>query len=180
MAELSRAVRMERCFEYDGGVTVPQFSADVEDALKTTLERVAEAVHWVGPDGTILWANRTELDMLGYTCDEYIGHNIAEFHVDTPVINDILARLTCGETIKAYQARLLCKDGTVRTVEINSNVLFKDGEFLHTQCFTRDVTERLRRDAELRRLQQQTADALAVARAAERRKDEFLAILGHE
>jgi PAS domain S-box-containing protein len=161
-------------------VTDREFAQQVEDALKQTLEQVAEAVHWVGPDGVILWANQTELDLLGYERDAYIGRHIAEFHVDPPVIEDILTRLTCGETLDAYVARLRCKDGTIRTVEINSNVLFRDGKFLHTQCFTRDVTERLSRDAQLRELQQQTADALAAARAAERRKDEFLAILGHE
>jgi hypothetical protein len=31
--------------------------------------------------------------MLGYSSDEYVGHNISEFHVDKHVIEDILARL---------------------------------------------------------------------------------------
>ena len=53
-----------------------------------------KGLHWVGPDGTIVWANQTELDLLGYTRAEYIGHHSAEFHVDRPVIEDILLRLT--------------------------------------------------------------------------------------
>jgi hypothetical protein len=47
--------------------------------------------------------NQTELDLLGYAADEYIGHNIAEFHVDPAVIEDILRRLTNGETLRAYE-----------------------------------------------------------------------------
>jgi hypothetical protein len=30
-----------------------------------------------GPDGTILWAKQTELDLLGFTHEEYIANNIA-------------------------------------------------------------------------------------------------------
>jgi PAS domain S-box-containing protein len=70
----------------------------------------------VGPDGTILWANQTELDLLGYSREEYLGPNVAEFDVDPPVIDNILARLTRGETFLNYEARLRHKDGSVRYV----------------------------------------------------------------
>jgi PAS domain S-box-containing protein len=99
-----------------------------------------------------LWANQTELDLLGYTRDEYVGHNIAEFHVDEPVIEDMLARLARGETLLEYEARLRRKDGTIRYVLVNSNVLWRGDEFLHTRCFTRDVTDRRATDALARRL----------------------------
>ncbi|HZH78603.1 MAG TPA: PAS domain-containing sensor histidine kinase, partial [Archangium sp.] len=70
--------------------------------------------------------------------------NITEFHVDDDVIADILQRLTRGERLLEYSARLRCKDGSVREVSINSSVRFDEtGKFLHTRCFTRDVTEHL-------------------------------------
>jgi PAS domain S-box-containing protein len=112
----------------------------VEDALKQALNHAAEAIHWVGSDGTILWANQTELDLLGYSADEYIGRHIAEFHVDRPCIDDILARLTRGETLYHYPARLRHKDGSIRDVQIHSKVLWEGETFLRTQCFTRDVS----------------------------------------
>src|SRR5688572_13858996 len=40
------------------------------------------ALHLVGPDGTILHANKAELRLLGYPTDQYIGRNMGEFHVD--------------------------------------------------------------------------------------------------
>ena len=116
----------------------------VDEELKRHLDHAAEAIHWVASDGTILWANATELDWLGYRRDEYVGHHIAEFHVDRPTIDDILARLTRGEILLGHEARLRRRDGAVRDVQINSNVLWRDGQFLHTRCFTRDVTERKR------------------------------------
>lgn len=113
----------------------------VDEHLKRCLDHAAEGLHWVGPDGTILWANQTELDLLGYAADEYVGRHIADFHVDRPVIEDILARLTRRETLLNYGARLRHKDGSVRYVQINSKVLWQGDEFLRTQCFTRDVTD---------------------------------------
>lgn len=74
-------------------------AAGVERELKAVLDNAAEGLHWVGRDGTILWANKTELALLGYTPEEYIGRHIAELHVDAPVIDDILARLSRGETL---------------------------------------------------------------------------------
>ena len=113
----------------------------VDEEMKRRLQNAAEGLHWVGPDGTILWANQTELDFLGYSHDEYVGHNITEFHVERPNIDDILRRLTGRETLRGFGARLRHKDGSVRDVQINSNVLFRGEEFIHTLCFTRDVTE---------------------------------------
>jgi PAS domain S-box-containing protein len=108
--------------------------------LSTFLETAAIALHRVGPDGTILWANDAELKMLGYEAHEYIGRHIAEFHADPAAIRDILARLTAGEKLRDCEARLRCKDGSTRTVLIDSSVYREDGRFVHTQCFTRDIT----------------------------------------
>jgi PAS domain S-box-containing protein len=129
-----------------------QIATRVDRELKQCLDHAAEGLHWVGPDGTILWANQTELDLLGYTRDEYIGHNIAEFHVDGTVIEDMLARLTRGETLLDYEARLRRKDGSIRYVLVNSNVLWRGEQFLHTRCFTRDITDRRAVDELARRL----------------------------
>ena len=44
-----------------------------ERELSDFFENATIGLHWVGPDGTILRANRTELDMLGYSREEYVG-----------------------------------------------------------------------------------------------------------
>ncbi|MEP6774018.1 MAG: PAS domain S-box protein [Chloroflexota bacterium] len=121
-----------------------------ERELSDFFENAALGLHWVGPDGTILRVNQAELDLLGYSHDEYIGHNIAEFHADEQTISDILNRLTCGETLHDYEARLRCKDGSVKHVLISSNVLRENGRFVHTRCFTRDITDRVQAEQALR------------------------------
>ena len=121
-----------------------------EGELAEFFENASLGIHWVGPDGTILRANQAELDFLGYDRDEYVGRHIADFHVDRPVIDDILSRLASGETLREYPARLRCKNGSIRDVLINSNVRFQEGQFIHTRCFTRDVTDQKRVEQALR------------------------------
>ena len=151
-----------------------------EEALRASqqelvdfFENAAEGLHWVGPDGTILWANRAELELLGYSEEEYVGHNIAEFHADATVISDMLGRLARNETLRDREAPLRCKDGSIRHVIVHSNALFRDGQFIHTRCFTRDVTDRKRLEQELRR---QNDDLLRTVRFSEM----FVGILGHD
>ncbi|MGC3974366.1 MAG: response regulator [Nitrospira sp.] len=119
--------------------------------LAEFFEQAAECLHQVGPDGTIIWANSSELKLLGYEPHEYIGHHISSFHVDQDVIDDILTRLLRGEQLYNYPARLRCKDGSVRNVLIHSNVRWDDGRMSYTRCFTRDITEQKAIEAELDR-----------------------------
>ncbi|HYE99845.1 MAG TPA: PAS domain S-box protein, partial [Planctomycetota bacterium] len=121
--------------------------AQREQELSDFFENASVGCHWVGPDGTILRANRAELRMLGYSKAEYVGRHIAEFHVDRPVIDDILRRLAANEVIRDYPARMRTKDGQIREVLIDSSVLWTDGKFVHTRCFTRDVTDLRRAQA---------------------------------
>jgi PAS domain S-box-containing protein len=129
------------------------------DELSDFIENASIPLHWVDGEGIIIWANQTELDVLGYAKEEYIGFPISNFHADQEVIRDILTRLIDNETLCDYPARLRCKDGSIRHVLINSNVLRKEGKFVHTRCFTRDITEK---------------------KQEEQRKQDFVAMVNHE
>jgi len=115
-----------------------------EQELADFFENATVGLHWVGADGSILRVNQAELDLLGYTREEYVGHHIAEFHADREVIDDILERLARDETLRNYEARLRAKDGSIKHVLIDSNVLWGDGRFIHARSVTRDITDRRR------------------------------------
>ncbi len=144
-----------------------------ESELADFLENAAVGVHQVDAEGLIVWANQSELRMLGYDADEYIGHSIIEFYVDPSQATEILRRLTSGQSLDDEAARLRAKDGSERHVLIHSNGYWENGRFLYTRCFTRDITERVRLEEDLRA-------KVAELRDLDRRKDEFLAMLGHE
>jgi len=112
--------------------------------LADFLETASEGIHQVAPDGKILWANKAELELLGCSAEEYIGHDIREFHADPSVIADILARLARGQNLHDSESRLRRKDGTLRDVSINSSVCWEGEQFRYTRCFTRDITEHKR------------------------------------
>ncbi|GAC1446555.1 MAG: ATP-binding protein [Pyrinomonadaceae bacterium] len=138
-----------------GGNSLEQATAlknlmERERELSDFIENAPVGLHCVASDGTILWANQAELELLGYAREEYVGRSITEFHADPEVIDDILQRLAKDETLNNYEARLCCKDGSVRYVLISSNVLRENGEFVHTRCFTRDITERKKNEESLR------------------------------
>ena len=122
--------------------------------LEDFFENGAVALHWVASDGSILRVNQAELDLLGYTREEYVGRHIAEFHAEPPVIDDMLARLSRGEKLDKYEARLKAKDGSIKHVLISSNVNFREGQFINTRCFTLDVTELKKMQMALRESEQ--------------------------
>ena len=158
-----------------------------EQQLSDFFENAPVGLHWIGPDGVVVWANHAELEMLGYAHDEYVGHHVAEFHVDRDIVEDILGRLAAGETIREREVALRRKDGTIRHVLIDANVWWRDGKFVHARCFTREVTREhltrellergwARAEQQARELEQARNAALAAARA----KAEFLANMSHE
>jgi PAS domain S-box-containing protein len=129
------------------------------EELSDFFENASIPLHWVDGNGVIIWANQAEFDALGYLKEEYIGYPISNFHADSDIIDDILNRLINNETLYDYSARLKCKDGSIKHVLINSNVFRKEGKFIHTRCFTRDVTQK---------------------KNEEQRKSDFVSMVSHE
>lgn len=119
-----------------------------EKALADFFDNAPVGLHWLGPDGRILRANQAEVRLLGYRMKEYVGRHIREFHVDQDFIGEVLQKLRAGE-ITTYEARLRCKDGTVKHVLVDANVLWEKGRFIHARCFTRDLTDRRQREAQI-------------------------------
>jgi len=111
-----------------------------EQELTDFLENGASPLHKLAADGTILWANQAELDLLGYAPDAYVGRNIAEFHVDAEMARGYLRDLLSGANVHNRAARLRHRDGSVRHVLISASALRSHGEFLYARCFLRDVT----------------------------------------
>jgi len=115
---------------------------DQERELADFFDNAPIPLHCVGPDGTLLRANRAELDLLGYSPQEYVGHHVAEFYLDPSLAHTLLGRLLIGETVRDFHARIRCKDGSVRTVLIDSSSLWENGRFIHSRCPIRDGPRR--------------------------------------
>jgi len=105
-------------------------------------ENAPVGLRWTAADGTILGANQTELDTLGYQRDEYVGRNLAQFYVDPQAAADALQRLRTGETLRNVETRMRRRDGSMRHGLISASGLLAGGQLIHARWATQDVTER--------------------------------------
>ena len=116
------------------------------------------ALHWLSGTGHVMWANQTELDVLGYTAEEYIGQPIMKFCPDEEeLVLEMFKTLGSGNVIKDVPVRFRTKSGKVVPLLIDSNVAYKVDEkgertFNHTRCFIRDDTGRRVREARVEAL----------------------------
>src|SRR5207245_2949834 len=90
------------------------------------------------------------LALLGYASEDYVGHPLDEFFVERSVFDEFWRKLMSREDIYDYPAELRCKDGSLKSVVIHSNGLWEDGQFVHTRCFIRDISEQKRLEGTLR------------------------------
>lgn len=134
-----------------------------ERELAEFFETATIGLHWEDEHGTILRANRAEFELLGYDVAEYLGHRMAEFHVDPDVSSDMMARLKAGERLRDFPAKLRRKDGAITDVLIDASVVWKDGRFIHARCFMRDLTELLRSERTSRFLADASAALVTIA-----------------
>ena len=92
-----------------------------QEELSDFFENASVGLHWLDPQGRILRANQAELDLLGYTAEEFVGRSMHDFHVDPAVLDDILARLARREVVRNQPAALRRRDGSTRHVLISSS-----------------------------------------------------------
>ncbi len=118
-----------------------------EELLQSQRELVAffenpvVALHSVDADGIIRRANQAELEMLGFSAEEYVGKHLRDFHADREVAENLIRRLSANEVVRDFSARLVCKDGSIKHVLIDSDAVARNGQFAYSRCFSRDVTE---------------------------------------
>jgi PAS domain S-box-containing protein len=138
--------------------------ASLEQRLAAFSDEIPLPVHSVNSHGIIRWANEAELQLLGYAREEYVGHDIRDFQVELDM--DIASRMLAGETLRSQRLQMRCKDGGVKDFLLDASAQWVNDRYLGSRCFLRDVSER-------RQLERELCEA-------RQRKDEFIAMLGHE
>jgi len=127
-------------------------------------------------EGRILSWNRGATRIFGYEPHEVIGKPITiivpvELHAEE---RQILEKLGRGERIDHFDTIRITKDGRRIAISLTvSPVRAADGTVIAASKVARDISERKLAEQRL----QQSEEAL---RLADRRKDEFLALLAHE
>ena len=111
-----------------------------EAELRDFLENSVVGMQWLAPDGAILWANQTLLDLIGYDSEHFLGHNLSEFAADPAAAQELLDRIGTQKNVLGCEVQLRRHDGTVGWFRFDANAWRQKGEFRHARCFVTDVT----------------------------------------
>ncbi len=157
---------------------VTQRSRDEEmrSRLAAIVESSQDAIISKTLDGVIRTWNAGARRLFGYEVDEAVGQSITILIPKDRLDEErqILARLVKGERIEHYETVRVAKDGTRLDISLTiSPIRDSEGRIVGASKVARDVTERREAEEALR-------VAMEALKEADRRKDEFLAVLAHE
>ena len=156
-------------------------SGDQRDWLQITLSSIGDGVITTDASGRVNYLNPVAEKLTGWKLADAVGRAVEEvFHivnektrkpVDQPVRKVVEQGLTVG---LGNHTVLIARDGSERPIDDSAAPIKDDRDNLvGVVLIFRDITERKRLEKELKRHAEELAEA-------DRRKDEFLAMLGHE
>jgi PAS domain S-box-containing protein len=151
--------------------------------LPAIIESADDAIISKTLEGIITSWNKAAERIFGFKADEIIGKSVLT--IIPPQLHDeetyILSKLRNGERIDHFETIRLRKDGTVVDISLSiSPILTADGTVIGASKIARDITDQKRVENERKELLKQAEEARHEAEAANKAKDNFLALLSHE
>ncbi|BDI18624.1 hybrid sensor histidine kinase/response regulator [Nostoc cf. commune SO-36] len=141
-----------------------------------------EGIWMIDQEARTEFVNQRMFQMLGYPAEEMLGRSIFDF-IDRAdgITDEQKLEWLKRENNNLKEARLCCKDGSYIWTLVSARAIFDEqNEFLGAIAMLTDISDRKRTESERDRLLQLEQLARAEAEAANRIKDEFLAVLSHE
>ncbi|MCH7780920.1 MAG: PAS domain S-box protein [Acidobacteria bacterium] len=137
-------------------MTLPSY----EQPYEALFEQTNDAVVILDPDGTYQAANKRATDMLGYPLDELVGLSLSKI-VKPDEYDDAMRRmaaLLADQSVPIYERRLIRKDGTEISVDINASLVRDElGRPAYFQVVARDISDRKREERALQLIAEGTA-----------------------
>jgi diguanylate cyclase (GGDEF)-like protein/PAS domain S-box-containing protein len=126
-----------------------------EARYRDMVENASDIIYVHDLDGTLLSINKTAELLSGYTSAEVIGANFARFvtPASLPTIHAALAKeLETRAAIKPFEIEIIRKDGSTLPMEVNPRLVQQDNGVVVVEGIARDMTERKRAEATIRRM----------------------------
>jgi len=115
---------------------------DSEEDLRDFYQHGALGLQFIDPDGVILRVNPAQLEIAGYTEDEYLGRNLRDFWDDGPQLEHVFQLLRAGTPVENVEGTFLAHGDVRRDVILAGSPKLRDGRLAYARLFMRDVTER--------------------------------------
>jgi PAS domain S-box-containing protein len=125
-----------------------------EEKWRGLFDKVKDAVFIETPEGKILEVNRATCALLGYTKEELLTMGVAQ--IVAPEIAAHLAKSIQKKTVETgvyVESESLCKNGRRVPVEVSNTLIEMKGQ-KRVVAILRDISERKRAEAELKRYQE--------------------------
>ena len=109
-------------------------------------------------DGNIKEVNKAWLELLGYSEDEVVGRNFADFLIqdDKELFPERFSEFKAKGKLHGAQYEMVRKDGTLIIVTCEGRVAYnKNEDFKQTHCILDDITERKKAEDEIRKLNEE-------------------------
>jgi PAS domain S-box-containing protein len=141
--------------------------AETNRTLNAIVSASPAAIMLVDLDGTVrLWSSAAE-HIFGWSAAEALGRFMPSVSEEVrPELLANLAKIAAGQPIAGMETRRCTRDRGMADVGIWAAPIQRPDGVIQALCLTVDITDR--------------KQAEQAARDADRRKDEFLAMLGHE
>ena len=128
-----------------------------EERYRELFENARDAMYVHDLNGTYTSINHAAEKLSGYSRDEIVGHNYAEF-VAMEHIRRVRERFCDklaqkGET--SYEVEVIAKDGRRVPVEVSSRAIYENGVIVGVQGTARDITERKQAEVALQMFSRQ-------------------------
>ncbi len=124
-----------------------------EELFRSYLENAPDGVYMSDLEGNFLYGNRKCEEIIGYRKEELIGKNFLELNIlPENSLNKAAQLLQAnmeGKSTGPDEIDLISKEGRLKPVEINTNVVQRMGQRI-VLAFVRDITERKRVEEALR------------------------------
>ncbi|MBW4617028.1 MAG: response regulator [Desmonostoc vinosum HA7617-LM4] len=162
-------------------------AAGVERRLQTLLNNLNVGVYRCTVDGTLIDGNPAFLRLLGInSLTEILENQTLEPYFQPQDYTELLGQLKANGIIRDREIQVQRADGTIIWVRL-SKTFTKFADTTIVDGLMEDISDRKRAEEELKQSEQQLKVALArdrsariEAQAANKIKDEFLAIVSHE
>jgi PAS domain S-box-containing protein len=124
-----------------------------EERYRSLVENSKDSIIIIDMKGNILFGNKATQKLTGYTLEEGRKMNVKDI---TPLRYwprslQMLLKARTGKPIPYFESVIRRKDGSLVRVESGGQAIIRDGKVVGVQVITRDITERIELEAQLRK-----------------------------